>query len=219
MRKMLVVASREYQAAVRTKAFIISLVLMPLLMGGSLLVQLLLKDRVDTTERKFVIVDRTPGGELGDWLAQVINRKELGAFLKAQKQPVFTAQTQAAAADAARQRFELSQQVRNGEIYGFLEIGAEVKRFPEPGAPSLGETAPPPREDPVVIRYQSNSPMYRTFAVVAEKALNERIQQERCAKVHVDPKVIKVVQQPVELVSKGLSKRDPETGEIEDGKE
>ena len=34
MHKMLTVARREYNAAVRTKSFLISLFLMPLLMGG-----------------------------------------------------------------------------------------------------------------------------------------------------------------------------------------
>ena len=39
MRKMLVVAVREYQAAVRTKAFIISIVAMPVMMMGSIVIQ------------------------------------------------------------------------------------------------------------------------------------------------------------------------------------
>ena len=34
MRKMIVVAVREYQAAVKTKAFLVTLVLMPVMMGG-----------------------------------------------------------------------------------------------------------------------------------------------------------------------------------------
>ena len=39
MHKIRVIAAREYSAAVRTKAFIISLLVMPILMGGSILVQ------------------------------------------------------------------------------------------------------------------------------------------------------------------------------------
>ena len=39
MRKVIVVAIREYRAAVLTKAFLISLALMPVLMGGSLFIQ------------------------------------------------------------------------------------------------------------------------------------------------------------------------------------
>ena len=41
MHKIFAVARREYNAAVRTKAFLISLFLMPLLMGGSVLMQVI----------------------------------------------------------------------------------------------------------------------------------------------------------------------------------
>ena len=47
MRKIFVIAAREYKAAVRTKSFLISVLMLPLMMGGSVLVQLLLKDQVD----------------------------------------------------------------------------------------------------------------------------------------------------------------------------
>ena len=43
MRKALVVAVREYQAAVKTKAFIISLLALPLIWGGSMAVQLFMR--------------------------------------------------------------------------------------------------------------------------------------------------------------------------------
>src|SRR3989442_6045334 len=59
MRKIFVVAGRDYRAAVKTKSFLISLLIMPLMMGGSILVQLLLKDKVDITDKSFAIVDRS----------------------------------------------------------------------------------------------------------------------------------------------------------------
>ncbi len=43
MRKVWIIAVREYLAAVRTKAFIISLSLMPVLMGGSIVMQIIFK--------------------------------------------------------------------------------------------------------------------------------------------------------------------------------
>ena len=42
MRKVFVIAARDYNAAVRSKAFLIGLLVMPLMMGGSLLMQWLL---------------------------------------------------------------------------------------------------------------------------------------------------------------------------------
>ena len=47
MRKMIVVAAREYRSAVKTKAFLIGLLMMPLMFGGSILAQVFLRNRVD----------------------------------------------------------------------------------------------------------------------------------------------------------------------------
>lgn len=58
MRKVLVIAAREYNAAVRTRAFLIGLLMMPLLMGGNVLVQTLMQDK----DRRFAIIDRTGSG-------------------------------------------------------------------------------------------------------------------------------------------------------------
>ena len=67
MRKMWVIAAREYNAAVRTKAFIVSLILLPVMMGGSAFVQILTKKYgADIRERKVAIIDRTPGQQLFD---------------------------------------------------------------------------------------------------------------------------------------------------------
>ena len=59
MHKILVIALREYKAAVKTKSFIISLVLVPVLMGGSLAVSILTEDKVDTVDKKFVVIDHS----------------------------------------------------------------------------------------------------------------------------------------------------------------
>ena len=59
MNKSFVIALREYRAAVRSKAFVITLVALPVLMIGSSVAQFLLQDKVDTTDKTFVLVDRT----------------------------------------------------------------------------------------------------------------------------------------------------------------
>jgi ABC-type Na+ efflux pump permease subunit len=64
MRKALVIAGREYNAAVRTKSFLISLVLLPVLMGGAGFMQWMLRNQVDTAEKRFAVIDRAPGESL-----------------------------------------------------------------------------------------------------------------------------------------------------------
>ena len=60
MSKTLVIAVREYLAAVKTKGFIVGLILMPLLMGGGVAVQAVTKGLEDPTPRKIAVLDRTP---------------------------------------------------------------------------------------------------------------------------------------------------------------
>ena len=57
MGKILVIAAREYRAIVGTKAFLIAIIMMPILMGGGIAVQVLLRDRLGPTERKIMVLD------------------------------------------------------------------------------------------------------------------------------------------------------------------
>ena len=59
MRKILRLVRREYMASVKTKGFIIGLILAPVFMSGGLIVFALLKDRVDTTDKKMAVIDRS----------------------------------------------------------------------------------------------------------------------------------------------------------------
>jgi len=66
MRKTLIVALREYIVSVRTKAFLIGLLMMPLMMGGSFIVGALMQGRVDTKDKRIAVADYT--GRLFDGL-------------------------------------------------------------------------------------------------------------------------------------------------------
>ena len=90
MRKVLVIASREYQAAVRTKAFLISMIVLPTMIGGSVVIQLLFKDMRDTTDKHVVVIDRTPGESLLERIAAAAderNQHESPAFLIERGEP------------------------------------------------------------------------------------------------------------------------------------
>ncbi len=162
MRKMVVVAVREYLAAVRTKAFVISLVIMPVMMGGSIVVQWLLRDYRDIETKKFAVIDRTTGERLLEPIRQIVeeyNRTQINdPQTKKQVQPRFLVEAEAPSADTpeaiAEQRADLSERVRKGELFGFLEIGSDVLQPTSP-ADSLKESH--------AIRYQSNRPTKRKF--------------------------------------------------------
>lgn len=59
MRKSLTIAIREYLAAVRTKAFMVSLVMVPVLIAVSSFVQYLTRKQIDTVDKRVAVVDRT----------------------------------------------------------------------------------------------------------------------------------------------------------------
>ena len=68
MYKILRLALREYYAAVRTKGFIIGLIMLPVFMSGSIIAMALLKDHVDIRERQIVVVDEA--GQFSEMLQE-----------------------------------------------------------------------------------------------------------------------------------------------------
>src|SRR5205807_1985584 len=180
MRKMWVIAAREYNAAVRTKAFIIGLLLMPLLMGGSIIMQTLFKDVRDLKPKEFAVIDRTPGASVAPLLELAIqtynanvNDPETGK----QVLPRFELIVEPPQ-EAKEQRWQLSERVRKGELFGFLEIGAEaLTAEPGPIDPKTGK--PQARDDDSAVRYQSNRPTFQDFSRLAGEVVNLAALQAR----------------------------------------
>src|SRR5262249_8188866 len=129
MHKILVVAIREYNAAVRTKTFLIGLLLMPIMMGGSIAVQILLQDK----DRHYAVVDRTGGGldnKIEKWV-KLYNDVKLPEGEEGDgKKPFIYIEKVRPSEDnekaIAEQRLELSERIRRGELTGFLDIGPDV---------------------------------------------------------------------------------------------
>ncbi|MDH5386569.1 MAG: hypothetical protein OEY18_17855, partial [Candidatus Aminicenantes bacterium] len=77
MRKALRLAKREYLAAVKTKGFIIMLVLMPVLMGGSAIAMYLFRGQVDTADKHVVVLDHS--GIVTDMLLKAAEERNASA--------------------------------------------------------------------------------------------------------------------------------------------
>jgi len=233
MHKAFVIAVREYNAAVRTKAFLISLVVFPVLIGGSVGLQLLLKDKVDTAEKRFAVIDRTPGEKLVEKLAvaaQARNTTEIfdrpgGKQIK----PAFTVE-RVASGDERReavdqQRFDLSERVRDGDLFGFLEIGSgvvELAGLPPDAADAANDDDAPPGPSPndrFLMRYQSNSPTFDAFQRWAEKVVNEAAKESRYAAAGLPAEKVKAAVRPVPLVTKGLTRRNTATGRFDEARD
>src|SRR5262249_36484182 len=110
-------------------------------------------------------------------------------------------------------RADLSERVRNGELFGFLEIGPEVfAARSSPAAPPTEEESSPRTSG---LRYQSNRPTYNDFPRFVEITINAFVQEQRAKEEHIEYATVRGIMQPVPLESKGLSKLKPD-GEVED---
>jgi ABC-2 type transport system permease protein len=228
MRKVLVIAVREYNAAVRTKAFLVSLVLLPVLMLGSFGVQALLRDRVDTKAKHFAVIDRTPGeGIIGPLQAAAKARNETGLRDTSGRQvkPEFVLERVAprAGEDAlAALRLEQSERVRRGELAGIVEIGPDVEEVAPPAA-ELGDfDGPGPRptiDERLSVRLQAHSHTAREFPEWLRRAVSDAVQEQRCLKRRLPATEVHAMMRPVPVLARGLSARDPQTGAIQDGPE
>ena len=158
MRKSIVIAVRDYLAAVKTKSFLISLALMPIMVGVGIAVGELSKSVVDTSERKIAVIDRSafdqaraatrPAGSLlGNAmraagavderpLYQVLTEAAQGRNAEFEREdgsysrPPFVLESVAlddpTDAELERVRLELSERVREGELFAFIEIGPSI---------------------------------------------------------------------------------------------
>lgn len=216
MRKALLIALREYKAAVKTKSFVVGLVLMPIMMGGGFLAQALFRNQVDMQPKHFAIIDRSPGQHLFALL-------DKAAKLTDEKQPtalgprapfVLEAVPVASERDLGDVRLALSERVRKGDLTGFLEISSQVLDAKENDAKKAGAAKPQ-----AGLRYQTNRPSYQDFSKWAETIINGAAQAKRAAQHGIDGGELRAIVAPVPIVTKGLSTRDPVTGAIVEPRE
>jgi len=129
MNPTLCIAKREYLATVRTKGFVIGLLVAPLLMFGAILVIPLFQGHRDTSDRRIAVVDRT--GRLAAAIEEAAEKRSAEAVHdeKSGKKiaPAYLIETVTPDhADPSAQRLALSDRVRRKELHAYLEIGPEA---------------------------------------------------------------------------------------------
>jgi len=129
MRKLFMLVKREYLASIKTKGFIIGLIIAPVFMSGSLIVFAIMKDRVDTTDKKIAVMDH-PGNFYDELYTSAEQRnasevidEESGKKIKPVYDFVNIDLTDKSLDDL---RLELSDDVRDGDLHAFLEISSGV---------------------------------------------------------------------------------------------
>jgi ABC-2 type transport system permease protein len=196
MMRILTIAAREYNAVVRSKAFVVSIILLPVMMIGSMVVARFSQQVRDETQRKIVVIDRTPGEQIFPKLEDALKKRtDLDSrFILERITP--------ASADAVdRQRFELSERVRRGQIAGILEIGANV---PTAVVKWNADQAP----DTDVVRFRTNTPAAMGFRDWAERTVDFLVKRNRLTAINVPADQLDKLLWRVPVVSAGLAQKD-----------
>jgi len=166
--KLFIVAATEASMAVRSKAFIIGMMLMPVLMGVSIGFQRLWQNQSDLQERRFAVVDETGviysslAAAAADWNASVAP-KDGGPATGPRMVPELASGDQAA-------RRALVDRATRRELKAFVEIPAGIAR----GDPAAR------------VRYYSHVATDNTLPRWIENTLNRAVLNERFRASGVD---------------------------------
>ena len=242
MGKIRVIAAREYKAAVKTKAFIITIVLMPILMSASGFVQYFFNSLEKDKEKKYAVIDHTKGKEVLPDLMRGAEAFNLYAAVdpikkeaRASKLKLIDETPSDPNVDIKQLRLDLANRIDKGEYEALIEIGENVLKLDAlkiamqipKDVKELSKSDLDPLniypdvekfKDEDVIRFQSKKPSADFGRIGLLEIVKGTVQQLRMAKTGNLPKeIVALLQLPVPLKSLALSRVNTETGLIVDG--
>lgn len=217
MNRILVIARREFAAMVGTKAFLLTLVMMPILMLGGLVLMPLLGKLGGVKERRIVVADAS---EDGVWLPLIENAAdeynaiiqgmaETGDESPGKKNPFDGAELfrfEAAESEALTddQRLALSDKIRDGTLYAILEIPATFGAVDELGAPSKDSAAV----------FSSQDAMMSGARRWLESLLRNQVRQQRLEDLGIDADLVARADVPISVQANSPYKKSA-TGDVE----
>jgi ABC-2 type transport system permease protein len=193
MLKTLIIAKREYRAIVATKAFVLTLVLMPIMAGGGIFFQEQLRQHVDLDEKRLVVLDQT--GVLFSALSQAADVRNQAAIFDAdtgrQIKSRYRLEPGPDGPVTDQERLDLSSRVRGGEIYAFVEIPRDVF------AVATGKDAPR-------ATFYAQSTVFSEEKNWLQQALNDAVRRHRLQQAKIDPAAVDRASTWVTLDALGL---------------
>lgn len=200
MRKILAIAKSEYLVAVKSKAFLIGVIMTPVFMLGGILVQMLLKDQVDRTDRRCVVVDHSgvlfPLIEQSNaWRTQNEIHETTEDGERRQIKPKFIFEAYDEASDTSQIHADLTSRVESGELIGYAIIDREILDAGQTAAPSGHRLA-----------YHTKTPSDLQLANWLEYIVNREVQRLRFEHAGLDQQLVQSLSSAVKLTSLGLVK-------------
>ncbi|MFC1619699.1 ABC transporter permease [Candidatus Neomarinimicrobiota bacterium] len=206
MRKTLRIAKREYKASVRTKGFIIAIVLAPVMMSGSIIAMILFQGKVDTADKHIAVIDHsnlvteTLVKSAEERNAAVVWDEEKG---KKVKPSYYLEIIDPDTADMAALRMQQSNRVRAHQLQGFVEIGPAVL-FPG-SDPANGR----------IVYHAENAPIDEVRGWL-NGTINNHLRHLRLTNAGVQPEEVGSLLTWISVEGQGLVSVDSKTGEVKE---
>lgn len=203
LRRILCIARREYLASVKTKGFIIGLLLAPVFMFGGLIAVVALRGQVDVTDKRIAVLDRS--GLLIEALVQAAAKRNAAEVTNEKTgrkiRPAYLIEPVDRQADGLEaRRLALSERVRSGALHAFVEIGPEVLH---PGANAeLGR-----------VSYHARGAALDDIRRWLERPINDELRRLRLAEAGIEESQLKDVFRWTAVEGMGLVTADPKTGQ------
>jgi ABC-2 type transport system permease protein len=206
MRKILIIALREYRAAVKTKSFIVGLILVPVLMGGSMAAFMIFKDNVDTDDLKIAVIDHSQlVREALQERARLRNETEIFDKENGEKiKPAYILEfIQPDSINPFQQKLDLSNRVRSGELHAFVEIGPSILH-------------PDSIQENTMIRYYSEHAFMDDVRYWFSDPVNNHIRQLRLNEMDLAPEETRDLFYWINVEGMGLVEVNKKTGDMQE---
>jgi ABC-2 type transport system permease protein len=206
LNRILLVAKRDYLQMVRSKAYVLGLILLPLLFGGGFLAVVLSSKSNVAHQQRVAVIDRTGVSAAAIIQAgQEANRKAAATAPLAAPVPRLVFEEVKPDADQPAQLLTLCDRIRAGDLFLVIDIAPDALQPPKDSKREL------------VRYYTSSGGLVDPLSLWLPGVVNDGLHRVRLAQLGVDPSRIPNVLGNVALVSMKLVDKDPATGRIMQG--
>jgi len=206
MNKIFTLFKREYRAAVRTKSFIISLLLVPIMMGGGFAAVIIMENKQDTEDKNFVVVDHS--GLMEEPIGASLERRNQTEILDPetgeQVNSAFKVEFVTPGTDVKAQQRELSDRVKSTELHAFMEIGPDILH--------------PTKDSESYLRYYSEHAFGDDVRYWFRNIINDQLRVMRVSELNLEAEQTADLFHWLEVDGMGLVTVDKKTGEQQEAK-
>lgn len=200
MIKIWVIAQRECEAMVATRTFLITLIMMPIFMLGGIVIMPLVNKISGGRELKILVADET--GRLLPMLQKAAEERNREIRSRAEVDDEFSEEDfdesmvgtdfwtfaptpEPTLNDAAR--LSLSDQIREGKIYAFVEIPADIARMESEAQPT--------------VTFVSQDGLLSSARGWISSIINVQVRTDRLLQLDIDPALVAKADAPVKVDS------------------